>query len=43
MMANQTATTGFYSYGDFILRLDTSDSVLHDPTMKIGNLNENLI
>jgi len=43
ILGNQTAITGFYSYGEFAPRPDTSDSVLHNQTMTIGYLSENLI
>ena len=43
ILGNQTAITGFYSYGEFAPRPDTSDSVLHNQTMTIGYLSEKLI
>jgi hypothetical protein len=43
ILGNQTAITGVYSYGEFAPRPDTSDSVLHNQTMTIGYLSENLI
>jgi len=43
ILGSQTAITGFYSYGEFAPRPDTSDSVLHNQTMTIGYLSENLI
>lgn len=38
----QTSLTGFYSYGEFCPRPNTNDSVLHNQTMTIGYLSENL-
>ena len=43
IMGAQTAITGFYSYGEFAPRPATSDSVLHNQTMTIGYLSENLL
>jgi hypothetical protein len=43
ILGAQTALTGFYSYGEFAPRPDTSDSVLHNQTMTIGYLSENLL
>jgi hypothetical protein len=43
ILGSQTALTGFYSYGEFAPRPDTSDSVLHNQTMTIGYLSENLL
>ena len=43
ILGNQTAITGFYSYGEFAPRPDTSDSVLHNQTMTIGYLSEDLL
>ena len=40
ILGTQTAITGFYSYGEFAPRPDTSDSVLHNQTMTIGYLSE---
>lgn len=42
ILGPQTVLTGFYSYGEFSPRPDTSDSVLHNQTMTIGYLSENL-
>ena len=42
IMGAQTAITGFYSYGEFSPRPDTGDSVLHNQTMTIGYLSEDL-
>ncbi len=42
ILGAQTAITGFYSYGEFAPRPDTSDSVLHNQTMTIGYLSEDL-
>jgi hypothetical protein len=42
ILGNQTAITGFYSYGEFAPRPDTNDSVLHNQTMTIGYLSENV-
>ena len=42
IMGSQTAITGFYSYGEFSPRPDTNDSVLHNQTMTIGYLSEDL-
>jgi hypothetical protein len=39
----QTSITGFYSYGEFAPRPNTNDSVLHNQTMTIGYLSENLL
>ncbi len=39
----QTMLTGFYSYGEFSPRPATKDSVLHNQTMTIGYLSENLL
>jgi hypothetical protein len=43
ILGSQTAITGFYSYGEFSPRPETSDSVLHNQTMTIGYLSENLL
>lgn len=43
ILGAQTALTGFYSYGEFAPRPDTNDSVLHNQTMTIGYLSENLL
>lgn len=43
ILGYQTALTGFYSYGEFAPRPDTSDSVLHNQTMTIGYLSEDLL
>lgn len=43
ILGPQTTLTGFYSYGEFSPRPDTSDSVLHNQTMTIGYLSESLI
>jgi len=43
ILGNQTAITGFYSYGEFAPRPDTNDSVLHNQTMTIGYLSEDLL
>ncbi|HYN53667.1 MAG TPA: FIST C-terminal domain-containing protein, partial [Methylotenera sp.] len=43
ILGPQTALTGFYSYGEFAPRPDTNDSVLHNQTMTIGYLSENLL
>lgn len=43
ILGSQTALTGFYSYGEFAPRPDTTDSVLHNQTMTIGYLSENLL
>lgn len=37
----QTAITGFYSYGEFAPRPNTTDNVLHNQTMTIGYISEN--
>jgi hypothetical protein len=38
----QTSVTGFYSYGELAPRPNTTDSVLHNQTMTIGYLSEDL-
>lgn len=43
ILGGQTAITGFYSYGEFAPRPDTNDSVLHNQTMTIGYLSEDLL
>ncbi len=43
ILGPQTALTGFYSYGEFAPRPDTKDSVLHNQTMTIGYLSEDLL
>ncbi len=43
IMGSQTVITGFYSYGEFAPRPNTSDSVLHNQTMTIGYLSEDLL
>ena len=42
ILGPQTALTGFYSYGELAPRPNTNDSVLHNQTMTIGYLSENL-
>ena len=42
VLGPQTALTGFYSYGELAPRPNTNDSVLHNQTMTIGYLSENL-
>ncbi|MPS47952.1 FIST N-terminal domain-containing protein [Methylobacillus sp.] len=41
-LGSQTALTGFYSYGEFCPRPNTTDNVLHNQTMTIGYLSEAL-
>lgn len=43
ILGPQTVLTGFYSYGELAPRPNTTDSVLHNQTMTIGYLTENLI
>lgn len=43
ILGEQTAITGFYSYGEIAPRPKTNDSVLHNQTMTIGYLSENLL
>jgi hypothetical protein len=43
ILGPQTAVTGFYSYGELAPRPHTTDSVLHNQTMTIGYLSENLL
>ena len=42
ILGPQTTITGFYSYGEIAPRPNTTDSVLHNQTMTIGYLSENL-
>ena len=42
ILGTQTSITGFYSYGEIAPRPNTTDSVLHNQTMTIGYLSENL-
>ncbi|MGB7815617.1 MAG: FIST N-terminal domain-containing protein [Methylotenera sp.] len=42
ILGSQTSITGFYSYGELAPRPNTTDSVLHNQTMTIGYLSENL-
>ena len=42
ILGPQTSITGFYSYGEIAPRPNTTDSVLHNQTMTIGYLSENL-
>ncbi len=42
ILGPQTSVTGFYSYGELAPRPNTTDSVLHNQTMTIGYLSENL-
>ena len=42
ILGPQTTVTGFYSYGELAPRPNTKDSVLHNQTMTIGYLSENL-
>jgi hypothetical protein len=42
IFGSQTSIAGFYSYGEFAPRPNTSDSVLHNQTMTIGYLTENM-
>ncbi|WP_025872113.1 FIST signal transduction protein [Methylobacillus glycogenes] len=42
ILGGQTTLTGFYSYGEFCPRPNTTDSVLHNQTMTIGYLSEAL-
>lgn len=42
ILGPQTMVTGFYSYGELAPRPNTNDSVLHNQTMTIGYLSENL-
>ena len=43
ILGAQTSITGFYSYGEIAPRPKTTDSVLHNQTMTIGYLSENLL
>ena len=43
ILGPQTSITGFYSYGELAPRPNTTDSVLHNQTMTIGYLSENLM
>ena len=43
ILGPQTSLAGFYSYGEFCPRPNTTDSVLHNQTMTIGYLTENLL
>lgn len=43
ILGPQTALTGFYSYGELAPRPNTNDSVLHNQTMTIGYLTEDLL
>lgn len=43
ILGPQTSLSGFYSYGEFCPRPNTTDSVLHNQTMTIGYLSENLL
>lgn len=43
VLGQQAVITGFYSYGEFAPRPNTSDSVLHNQTMTIGYLCEDLL
>ncbi len=43
ILGPQTFVTGFYSYGELAPRPNTTDSVLHNQTMTIGYLSENLL
>ena len=43
IMGSQTVITGFYSYGEFAPRPNTTDNVLHNQTMTIGYLSEDLL
>ncbi|CAG0962230.1 Cyclic di-GMP phosphodiesterase CdpA [Methylophilaceae bacterium] len=43
ILGPQTALTGFYSYGELAPRPNTTDSVLHNQTMTIGYLTEDLL
>ncbi|HQN65914.1 MAG TPA: FIST N-terminal domain-containing protein [Methylophilus sp.] len=42
VLGPQTSVTGFYSYGELAPRPKTQDSVLHNQTMTIGYLSENV-
>lgn len=43
ILGTKTNITGFYSYGELAPRPNTSDSVLHNQTMTIGYLSENVL
>jgi hypothetical protein len=43
VLGPQSALTGFYSYGELAPRPNTTDSVLHNQTMTIGYLSEDLL
>ena len=43
ILGPQTSVAGFYSYGELAPRPNTTDSVLHNQTMTIGYLIENLL
>lgn len=43
VLGGQTNVAGFYSYGELAPRPNTTDSVLHNQTMTIGYLSENLL
>ncbi|OYZ68130.1 MAG: hypothetical protein B7X98_02225, partial [Methylophilaceae bacterium 17-43-7] len=43
ILGAKTSITGFYSYGEIAPRPNTSDSVLHNQTMTIGYLSENVL
>ncbi len=43
VLGDQTLITGFYSYGEFAPRPNTMDSVLHNQTMTIGYISEDLL
>ena len=43
ILGAQTTVTGFYSYGELAPRPNTNDSVLHNQTMTIGYLSENML
>ena len=43
ILGTQTTVTGFYSYGELAPKPNTSDSVLHNQTMTIGYLSEDLL
>jgi hypothetical protein len=43
ILGAKTSITGFYSYGELAPRPNTSDSVLHNQTMTIGYLSENVL
>jgi hypothetical protein len=42
ILGTQTSVAGFYSYGEIAPRPNTTDSVLHNQTMTIGYLSEDL-